>query len=199
MNLPLQSTTRVCGGKTFGPIAAIRSPSITRVLFIFGSIISISAPGRINVPPVSAIFSPCAASTKIDHARASAIFSFIEKRFTLGFTQCKLPTQTPVLPGASLFSLYQSGRFPIERGVIRVARSQIKFVDDNLDQRGSRHCQKNSEPPEHCRGGERKEQDVDRMQSHLFAKHTRHKNIQFDLVNQHDYAERQPEFCCAHA
>src|SRR5215471_12937031 len=37
------------------------------------------------------------------------------------------------------------------------------------------------------------------MQSHFFAEHARHKNIQLNLVNQKDDPERQPEFYRTHA
>jgi hypothetical protein len=106
---------------------------------------------------------------------------------------------TRLVPGRSVLAFDQRGCFAIERGVIGLARSQIKFVDDNVDERGGRHGQKNSEKAEHCGGRKGEEQNVDRMQSHLFAKHARHKNILLDLVNQHDYGEGQPEFCGAHA
>ena len=37
------------------------------------------------------------------------------------------------------------------------------------------------------------------MQSHFFAEHAGHENIQFDLVNQHNNADGEPELGRAHA
>ncbi len=96
---------------------------------------------------------------------------------------------------ASLFAFYHRCCFAIDCRVIRPARLQIKFIDYDLHQRGGGDSEKNSEQPEHRRGRQRKEQDVDRMQPHFFAENARHKKIQFDLINHHDHAESQPEFC----
>jgi hypothetical protein len=55
----------------------------------------------------------------------------------------------------SLLSFYQRCCFAIERGVIRLARLQIKFVDHDLHQRRGRNSEKNSQQPKHggCREG----------------------------------------------
>src|SRR5437762_2483341 len=178
MNLPLQSIRRASFGVLIvlaSPAAAILSPSI--MIVAFWTICDLS--GLIIVPLTSAIFSARAVRAKMDNARASVILSFIVFALVLAF--------------------YQNRGFAIERGVIGFAWSQIKFVDNNVDERGGRHGQKNSQQTKHRRRRERKEQDVDRVQLHLFAKHAWDKNIQLDLVNQYDYGKSQPEFCGAHA
>lgn len=51
----------------------------------------------------------------------------------------------PVLSGMSLLPFHEGGCLAIERGVIGVMWPQIKFVDNDVDERGRRHSQKNSE------------------------------------------------------
>jgi hypothetical protein len=59
---------------------------------------------------------------------------------------------------ASLLSFHQRCCFAIERGVVRFARLQIKFVDHDLHQRRSRDGDKNAQQPKHG-GGQRKKQE----------------------------------------
>ena len=99
----------------------------------------------------------------------------------------------------SLAAFDERGGFAIECGTVQLARFQIKLVDHNLNQRRGGDSEKNSEQSEQFGGRQREEQDVDRMQSHFFADHTRHKNIQLNLINQQDHVLRQPEFCRTHA
>src|SRR5207244_8397106 len=77
----------------------------------------------------------------------------------------------------SLLAFYQRRGFAIKSGVIEFARLQIKFVDHDLHQRRSWDSEKNSQQPKHGGGRKSKEQDIDRMQSHLFAQHAWHKNV----------------------
>src|SRR6266566_1030905 len=77
----------------------------------------------------------------------------------------------------SVLSFHQSRCFAIDCGIIGVTRSQIKFVDSNLEKRRSRHGKNHPEKPEHCPGRKCEEQDVDRVQSHLFAEHARNKEV----------------------
>jgi hypothetical protein len=68
--------------------------------------------------------------------------------------------ETRALPSLSLNQ--RCGLF-IERSVIRFVGLQVKFVYHDLHQRRSRDGEKNSQQPKHGRGGEGKEQDIDRM------------------------------------
>src|SRR5437773_4101183 len=77
----------------------------------------------------------------------------------------------------SVLSFYQSRRLAIDRSVVGFARPQIEFVDANLEKRGSRHGKNHSEQPEHCPRRKCEEQDVDRVQPHLFAEHARNKEV----------------------
>src|SRR5919106_4362416 len=188
MNLPLQSITRAPFGAVIvfaSPAAAILLPSTTIVAF--WTICEV--PGLISVPLTNAIVSACAVSAKIDNATASAALNFIGKRFTFDFSQCKLSRLSlgmragSALPKRSLLSFYQGRCFTIDRGVIRLARSQIKFVDGNLDKRRNGNGQDGADETEQGCGCEGKEQDVDRVQSHFFAKHERNQQVCFDLLD----------------
>ena len=89
------------------------------------------------------------------------------KRFTFDFAECKLSNfawnNKKTRSRRSALPFDQRGCLAIERGVIGFARSQIKFVDNDVDERGGRHSQKNPEQSEHRRGCERKEQDGQTM------------------------------------
>src|SRR5919106_6502313 len=58
------------------------------------------------------------------------------------------------LPRRSLLSVHQPGCLLIERLVIGFARAQVKFVDHNVDERGSVHGQKTPDQSEHRRSGD---------------------------------------------
>src|SRR6266446_351905 len=60
-------------------------------------------------------------------------------------------TNEPVISVAltSTLPFYYSCCFAIDRSVIGLARSQIKFVDGNLEKRGSRYGKNHPEKPEH--------------------------------------------------
>lgn len=95
------------------------------------------------------------------------------------------------------FATEKRGGLAVDLRPVEVVGAKVKFIDQDLGEGGRRHGQKGADKPKDGSGRQGEEQNGDPVQSHLFAEHHRNKQVRFDLLNEQDDSERQPEFCRA--